>query len=133
MIEEAIVAVLLADVTLAGIVSGRIYPLRLPERVAFPAVTYYRIGGDPVLAMQQDAGLASARISVVGWSKRYLQARDANLAARDALRRFKGTSAGVVIQDVLSEMEGIDQHHDQDQTYQRTADLIVWYERPRHG
>ena len=74
---------LLGDPGLSGLVGTRVYPLRLPQQPALPAVTYAWVGGDRAHVLAGPAGVASPRLQFDCWAGTYLQAH----AVFDALRR----------------------------------------------
>lgn len=91
---------------LIGATPPRAYPLRLPQGVAYPAVTYARIGVARPTAMGQDLGLQSpVRVQLTAWALDY---RSAALVAEQLVacwQRFRGTVAGVEILDCFIDNE----------------------------
>jgi len=57
MIEGKIYTLLINTATVTGLISTRIYPAPLPQRAAFPCLTYERIGGERVYTLRGYAGL----------------------------------------------------------------------------
>lgn len=57
MIEYKIYKLLSADTTVTGFVSTRIYPVPLPQRAAFPCLSYERVGGERIYTLSGYAGL----------------------------------------------------------------------------
>jgi hypothetical protein len=119
--------------TFAGLVAlgAKVYPKRVPQDAGYPAITYQRISGVRISAMGRDTGLAHPRFQVSAFSggtasvSAYDHATQIAAQIRAALQRFRGTVAGVEIQDIFidndtdigdpnSEIEGI------------ATDVVVW-------
>ena len=58
-IDRALREYVLADATVSNLIGDRWYPVKLPQRTAFPAVTYLRIDTPRVSSHQGPSGLAS--------------------------------------------------------------------------
>ena len=86
--------------------SARIYPVRLPQNVTYPAISYFRVSATRESAMGNDVGNVSARFQIDCWGSTYTSARQVCEAVRAALKRYRG-SATVTIQDtfLLNEIE----------------------------
>ena len=56
MIEEDLYTYLTSDPTVSGYVSTRIYPVKMPQNVTYPAITYQLIGSTRTLT-QDDTSL----------------------------------------------------------------------------
>lgn len=82
--------------------AARIYPLALPQRPTLEAITYQVITDIPEHAMGSDPGISHARLQVDCWGNDYTEAVALASAVHAALSRFRGTSAGVVIQDIFA-------------------------------
>jgi hypothetical protein len=101
-IEGAIVALLTADAGTTALVADRIYPFAAPQQVAFPRLTYQRVGTDrssEVGAFTNDGptGLAIARLQFDAFADSLLTAKQVIAAVRRALNGYAGTNAGVRI------------------------------------
>ena len=93
MVEKAILT-LLTD-TSAG---QRIYPLVLPFKVAFPALTYQRISNTG----HHDIDIEHPRVQFTAWSDKLITARQLAGEVEDRLRRYKGVIDGYRITNVNS-------------------------------
>ena len=98
-VETVIYDQLAADGTVSGLVGARIYPVILPQRVSYPAISYSLVSRQPVEAMGSDATLALSRLQVNAWGDTYKEAKDLAFAIRDALKRTRSAVTGV--QDIL--------------------------------
>lgn len=113
---------------LSALVSNRIYPLRMPQGVTFPAVTYHRVSSQPVSAFGADTGLEAARFQVSAWSdsRTPLAAHDVAVEIRAALQRFRGTQTGIVIQGIFLENQ-IDLYEPDTEVWQVALDFMVHF------
>lgn len=98
---QGIVATLNSDVTLAGIVGTRIFPLVRPQTQALPAITYQILNGprDHVLrgpSGRGSVGTALVRVRISAESRDYLQAKTISDAIRLDLDGFQGSLGGYV-------------------------------------
>lgn len=82
-LQSAMRAKLLADATIAGLVSTRIYGSYAPEGAALPYVTLQQIGGDSEHSLTGETRLASAIYQTNAWAATV----DSALAIADAIRR----------------------------------------------
>jgi len=100
MIETAVRALLMADAVVAGLVAGRIYPLRLPQGPSqiMPAVVYQQVSATTEYGVAKVVGPNRVRLQVTAWARDvgtasgYDKAKAVALAVRQAL---EGRSAEV--------------------------------------
>ncbi len=92
MIETAILTLLTG--TSAG---KRIYPLTLPFKVAFPALTYQRISN----MGHHDINVSYPRVQFTAWSDKLITARQLAGEVEDRLRRYKGVIDGYRIKQIV--------------------------------
>jgi len=92
MIEKAILT-LLTD-TSAG---QRIYPLVLPFKVAYPALTYQRISN----TSHHDIDIYHPRVQFTAWSDKLITARQLAGEVEDRLQRYKGVINGYRIKQIV--------------------------------
>ncbi len=90
--EEALIALLLADAGVAGIAAARIFPGARPQGSALPAVVLHRISGAPLYADDGEVGLEKARIQVDCWADTYAGAKLLARAVTAVLSGFEGTA-----------------------------------------
>ena len=130
VIEEAIYTYLSNHAGLTALVSTRIHPLIMPQSTVLPAVTFSKVSGPRVHAMQQDAGLAYPRFQVSCWGATYKSAKDVAAQVRAALQDFKGTMGGVggvVVSGVFIQDEN-DLYEPGTQVYHIALDFVIWHE-----
>lgn len=93
MIEEAIRSKLLSNATLAELVSGRIYILKLPQNPVYPAITFFKVTGQ----RHFDLDVAFPYFQFDSWAKTYSGAREIANLIRTTLIREKGIWGSVKI------------------------------------
>jgi len=96
-IEEGIVLRLKAHTGLKALIVERIHPLKLPQSVTLPAVTYQRISTPREITHDQgndasDGGeLAMPRFQFTAWAETFASAKAVSKQIRKALNGYKGT------------------------------------------
>jgi hypothetical protein len=91
MIEDALVARLLAQNAITTLVGTRIYPLLAPQGAAAPYLIYQRISGERVRNFDESNQSAQPRIQIDAYAETYTVARQLAAAVRAALHGFAGT------------------------------------------
>jgi len=71
--EEALIALLLADPTIAALVGNSVFPVARPEGSTLPAIVLHRIGGAPLNADDGEVGLENARMQIDCWTRTYTE------------------------------------------------------------
>lgn len=105
--------------------TGRVYPLRLPQDVVYPAAVYQRISAERYSAFGTDADAAEATIQVDIYGQRaggYTAFNTLTEAVRGALQR---QATGDAI-DTFLDAERDDFEDDTD-LYRKSYDVRVWY------
>ena len=105
--------------------SGRVYPLKLPQNVLYPAVSYQRISGLRISAFKRDTTPVDATIQVDLYCERgngYAAFMGYALSVRVALQR---QASGNAI-DMFLAAERDDYEEDTD-LFRKTYDVRVWY------
>jgi uncharacterized protein DUF3168 len=100
-IEDAIFTRASGHEGLAGHIADRAYPRRLPEGVILPAMSYGLIDDIEPQAMGQGTGVTTARFQLTAWAETFDAARDISVEIRAAFKRWRGTWAGIDVQDSL--------------------------------
>ncbi len=94
LIEKAIRDYLEEKDTGAG---SRIYPLILPQKPVYPALTYQVI----VSGGHHDIPVDYPRIQITSWAETLLAAKTLSLEVREALERFCGILGGYRIKQIV--------------------------------
>lgn len=110
MIEEAVYALLAGESEVTDIVSTRIYPNKIPQNAALPAITYQLITGGRSRNLDGRCGAGTARFQINCWSETYDEVKDMQAAivgtkASPTIDDYRGTIGGHQIQSVRVEDE----------------------------
>ena len=117
---------------LTTLTSTRIYPIKMPQEVSYPAVTFQVISGLPRgHLMGSDDSLAAPRVQVSAWGETLSDAVDVADQIKAALQDFSGTMggvSGVTVQRIFIESEQIPVIDPEVDIYQVAQDFIIWWE-----
>jgi len=126
-VEAAVFGLLSSDAGVSGMVSSRIYPVKLPQDPTYPALTYFRVSALRHSSMGNDTGLVEKRIQVSSWAKLYSEVNDLAERVRDAMQRTRGVFSGVEILDIFMDGDGPEIWEDEVDVYQAITDCNVIY------
>ena len=126
-VEAAVFDLLSSDAGVSGVVSNRIYPVKLPQDPTYPAITYFRVSALRHSAMGNDTGIVEKRVQISSWAELYADANNLAERVRDAMQRTRGTFAGVEILDIFMEGDGPEIWEDAVGAYQAITDCNVIY------
>src|SRR4051812_32278487 len=82
---------LLADPAIAALVVARVYPIRLPQKATYPAITYRRVSGVRENVLRGPASLARPRMQVDAWGVTHDDATALGALVRQRLENYVGT------------------------------------------
>jgi len=119
-IEEALVSHIKAN----GI--SRIYPLVLPQKVIYPAVTYQKIAGTFEHSMGGDTGFAYPDYQFVCYAKTYTEVKETAKILRLLLQNLSAVIGEINIQAVLIENE-IDDYEYETELYSVLLEFRIFY------
>jgi len=120
MIQETFVEVILADALVSGMISRRIYPLRLPPKAQLPAIVYQRVSVDPVNSLGGDSNLDNVRIQTTCWAQTYEEVVTLALAVRQALNGSSSLKSRTVLE--------VDTEDRETKNFGVVTDYAVWSE-----
>lgn len=127
MIEEGLVAYLLADANLSALVGNRIHPIELPQTINTPAITYQRISNPRTMTHDQDStGLSEPRFQFNAYAETYSVARAVIVALRECLLGFKGVFGTIRVDGILHEHEQ-DFYEPETELYHMIVDYRIMY------
>lgn len=126
-IGDAIRDILIQDSTVKGICSSRVYPVLLPQRPVFPAITYQRISGASDMALTGATGLSHPRFQVDIWSATYAATQALADAVREALNNYSGTVGSVAIGSVVLQSERDQYESEPVALYRVIMDFNIWH------
>jgi len=131
-LEKAVRAVLLANGTVAGLVSTRVYPQRRPMGTAVPAVIYQTVFQETNQALATQAGLKRSRISVECIDNTYGDTKTLRDAVQTALINYSGTTSGETIHSLRLEsavdMDEVNEPAGEFGFFRTILDFIIWHE-----
>lgn len=135
-IGAALRAHLLDDNTIASIVSGRVYPLRMPQKVNLPAIVLTRVSGMRFAHLRGADALARPRYQVDCWAVTHDGATVLGTLCRQRLNGYTGTwsdddsPATLIPVTILMDPEGDRDLFDEDiagGSCRHSADYLVWH------
>ena len=117
----------------------RIYPDVLPEKVTYPAVSYFRVSTAEIVTLDGPTGYADARMQFSIWSANVPKIDGTTrggkadvLAVRGALRTalngYQGVMSGVTIRGISLEPDSEhDLYEEKTRSYHRAIDFKIAY------
>lgn len=94
-----------ADAGVSALVADRIYPVILPQKPTYPAITFGKVSGLRAPNLSGPSGLARPRISISSWGLTYKSAKDVATAVRQAMDGFSGLMGSVRVKSVTIDNE----------------------------
>jgi hypothetical protein len=129
--EEALIAKLLADGGVSGLVGTRVYPVARPQGSLLPAIVLATVSNVPVYTNDGEAGIAEARVQIDCWGATYGSVKAAARAVTASLSAFFGTVDDAVFQYVLLDGERDSRESGSnapEYLFRTQLDFRVWYE-----
>ena len=131
-LEKAVRSILIADGTVTGLVSSRVYPQRRPQGTAVPAIVYQNIFEETNEALATQGGIKRTRLSVEVFDKTYGATKTLRNAVESALINYTGTTEGETIDSLrLESAVDLDELNEpaSDFGYFRTIlDFVIWHQ-----
>jgi hypothetical protein len=84
----------IADAAVMAMVGDRMFPVKLPQNVLYPALSYNQVSGVRTYDLCGPTGRVRPRITINSWAETYADARDLAHAVRKAIEGFTGTMGG---------------------------------------
>lgn len=130
LIQEALVDLLRDDVTVAGLVGTRIYPMALPQNATLPGIVYQQLSGGKEHSHDANADLERPRFQFTAIAGTYSGAAALAKAIVDCLDNYHGTVLGVRI-DAIHKQNTMDvftrTEDEQHSTFSSLVDFVVWH------
>lgn len=129
MLEEAIKSHISGSKSLDSMISGRLFPLTMPQGTQLPAITYQKISENRSHSQGVDSGLTSPVYQFSCWGSNYGTAAMLVRGLRLAFQDFNGLMGGengVFVQSTLVLGESDDYIPDTN-TYLRLIDIEYSY------
>lgn len=114
-----------AVTTLLG--AGKVYPLRLPQGSAMPALAYELVSSNEVLPITALAGgvLLRSRVQVTAFGKNYADVKSVHEAVRKALLYQSGLFQGVRVNSITRDSIGADSMDWDLNLYMQSVDYLL--------
>ena len=123
MIELGIYSRLVAQVTA---VSGRVFPMILPQNVTFPCISYILISDPGAQDHDGPTETREALYQVSSWARTYTEARAVATAIRTALEGYRGAMGTVNVSTIFAE-GGRDLYDDDLRIHHHAGDFTFLY------
>lgn len=117
---------LLAQPAIAGEIGTRLYPVKLPQAVTYPALSYQQIGGTTERHLQGRSTLKWARLQVDAWAPTIAAAQTIADAVADALDGYRGQAGNILITDSWQDSRS-DGYEDDAEIHRTTLDFQIYY------
>ncbi|MFA5305990.1 MAG: DUF3168 domain-containing protein [Candidatus Babeliales bacterium] len=129
VIEEALLAYLLAQSGLTALVSNRIHFLKLPQTPTLPAVTLQKIDSTKIPGFSADIG-AMTRIQTTSWALTYTGVsavqEQIRAATQNYMNQTMGSTGGVPVKNIELD-EGPDSYEDDTGRFGKVIDLLIYH------
>lgn len=126
MIQAEIIDWLLSRESITDKVNDRIYPVKLPQRISFPAVCYTRISNMRFATHSGQSDLKRVRLQFSVYSKTYTDAVLISREIKDALHCFKGNMGNLQVGAAFLESENDSYDYDSN-LYHIPVDVYITY------
>ena len=125
-LEEAVYSRLTGNAGVSALVSTRVYPNKIPQEAALPALAYQRISARRVKAHAAPTGLARVRVQVTCVSRSYSEVKALAAAVRTAMQGVMGSVGGVTLQGSWLETDA-DEYGDAETLHSVRQDYMIWH------
>lgn len=113
-------AALAADTAINALVSGRIYPVQLPQSVTYPAISYQRISST---GTNGNTAMRESRYQISCWAETYLGGLTLAAAVKALAEGYTNTAStpGIKMTQIVNELDDYD---DSARVYRVIVDVI---------
>lgn len=131
--EEAIIALLLANDGVIQIVANRLTPGVRPQRGVLPCLVFNKIDGGQDVTHAGANGQTDSRVQIDSYAATYAEAKAAARAVRLALNGYRGTvtvkGGAIPLQGVFLDSDrDLFEGEDPDKVFRVSQDFKVWAE-----
>jgi len=123
-IGDAIYTILTTDLTIAGIITDKVFPLDAPDGRALPYITYTIISDIPNKNKDRTKTIETMRVQVDVFAQTYDGVTTLADAVNDALSYYSGTVSDVEI-DVIVFQDENDLHDSDGKVYRKEQDYLI--------
>jgi hypothetical protein len=130
-IEQCLQAFLAGRPEVSALVSTRVYPVKLPERPTYPAISFFRVNPVPLNTLDSNSPqkVQGTTVQISAWSTDYYEAHKAAETVRRVLQSFAGTMTDLEVGQVTHD-GGRDSYDDEAQepgVHQVSNDYTIWW------
>lgn len=125
-IEQAIYNILANTAGISALVGTRIYQVKMPDNVTFPAISYQTSYGSQIESFTGFSGLKNPVISIDSWASSAGVAKDLAEKIRVALHGYSGTYGDITIDNVL-EWSFIEMYDSDTEIFHVSSNARFWY------
>lgn len=123
------VEALFANLSTLGTAAGtRIYPIRLPEKVTLPAVTYQQVSAPKYHTQSGPSSVHSPRFQLNCWAETYLAAEQLAQEFVLALDGYQGNMSGHTVHAGFVEEEGRDDVDADTGRFRKIVEIVIWHQ-----
>jgi len=127
MISASLNTFLRAQSSITTLASTRIYPIILPQKPTFPAVTYREESHDLIESFDGQNGLTQSFYMLDAWAKTYASVTALNDAIRTALKNHSGAMGSISVTRVTLVSGPISVYEDEVEAYRQTQVFSIWH------
>lgn len=128
-INEALYSYLSNYSGLTDLVGNRIYPVKMPKNVIYPAITLQIITGLREHLMGSDSNLIATSVRATSWARTFDSAKQVINQVKEALQDYSGTMAdSVVVQRIFTESDQAELYDVKEDVYYISQDFLIWWE-----
>ena len=127
MIANNLYTYLIAQLGITSVISTRIYPLILPQKPIYPAITYHDDDSNYIESFDGQTGLTRATFQLDGWATTYAGATIVGDAIKAALKNISGSFGGIIIQKCAILSGPISVYEDSVEAYRQTYIFSIWH------
>lgn len=107
--------------------AARVYPVKLPQAPALPAMTYLRISGDRGRTTDGPNGYGFARIQLDLWGDDYAALKALSRTIRNVLDGHHGLMGAAIVQDTVLENDR-DSYEDSVKLFTVGVDVVLTFD-----
>lgn len=120
---------LLADPTVFGLVSGRVYPLVAPQGAAYPNLIVHMVFENEDMLLAGASEFAEARVSIECRAKDATTANTLAERVKDAFRGVQERSVSGCVASIRKEGTDVSDFSDDASVFRRILDFYVWWRK----
>lgn len=129
-INESLYTILTGNAALAALVGTRVYPVKLPQKVVYPAIVFTKLGGPRAHSQDGSSGFVQGLFAFDCWADTNAVASAVEKALKDTLDGYRDVHTGGLINAAFANEapeEGWDD--ERDRAYS-SVDYTVIYNEP---